>query len=85
MIKKLTIASAALVAVSLGAAFTSVDTPAETQIVPPAVMLDFSEYSTAPELAKAHPGDSCTVMNPGTPFCYMMCERPPRLRTCDDI
>lgn len=32
----------------------------------------------------AYAADECITVNPGTPFCFQMCELPPRLRACDE-
>lgn len=62
-------------------------TPTEVTAEPAPVSIDFDNlwgYETVLAAnAEAIPSD-CTVVNPGTPFCYLMCDTPPRLRECPD-
>ena len=78
----------ALSAIFAAASFGLADSPesqqAEAAPLAPTTRVDFSKYSTAPELDTAHHGGTCTTFNEGTPFCYMMCSQSPRLRACDD-
>lgn len=81
---KLFLTATALVlgAISFGALSSEQAAEASPQIS--TAPLDLSAYIDMADNTKHHKGDRCTTVNPGTPFCYMMCDRSPRLRTCDE-
>ncbi len=51
-------------------------------ILSAATFLAASSFAITAQIATAAP-PGCVEVNSGTPFCYMMCDNPPRLRTCD--
>lgn len=81
---RLLLAATIMSAAALGFGAFSSDQAAEATPVSATAPLDLSAYIDLPDTSTQHHSGSCTVVNPGTPFCYMRCDRPPHLRTCEE-